>query len=333
MSNNGNTGSTLDINSGWFISEDDNYGILNVSGTVSTFSNNMYYSTAACGHQIQETYRFNELDQYNVCDKYYLDNWMYKDNGGGFHLSKAMKPQTAESIDEAMVAGNRGVLGQVSAELLEGGSSMQSAASALLASRTDKGLAARMLVGACLSRADLQAAKSFLMQPELAGINRDLRTVLELSIAYAANGTLHNGQAGTLAEIDAANNEYSALARDLIHVNAGDHDYKFKRLSPADLKHPDASAKTISRYTNSLRVTPVPASNMITLEHNVSDGNVNGVRILSASGVEVGNITTNMRSGKLNIDISSLADGVYSVMLITDNEKIPVLTARFVKLR
>ncbi len=331
MSNNGATGTTFDIISTPVISEGGNFGILMTSGVSSTTLPDLFYSTAACSHQIQQSYANNQLDKYNVCDVYYLKNWVTI-NPGGIYTLNAATSVSAAIISEAIHTGNREILGQLMASMLSGSGNAKQTGDAMLASTMDKNLAARMIVTASLAISDRQLASAFMASQELSTINPDLRTILEITIALAANPILSEQQRSTLLSIDAKEHEYSPLARDLVQAKNGEHDYKFFKLPPV-APSTEAPSGALSRISNSLTVYPVPSSQQISVEHHVKDANVSAIKIISASGMEVTSFKYTVQSGVVNIDVSALASGVYSVMLVTDSESKTLMTGRFIIVR
>jgi len=329
MSNNGSPGTTLDINSIFPITEDGNFGVQLTSNAFSSTPPDQFYSTASCGQQIQNTYPKNQLDQYNVCDIYFLDRWVYKTTDGKYELMTPTSIIDISTINQKMKTGETEILGEVTAKMLQGGSSAKNAADALLSSTMDRNLAARLLVSNFLSIQDVQSASSYLSSPQLSAIDADLKVVLETRIALAHNSELTSGQHSALTAIDDKNNTYSPMARDLIQGKEGEHDYKFHRADAPKMEN--NTTNLISKQTNYLSVYPVPAAKMVSVKHNVKDANVQSIKIVSAAGVEVANFHYTIQSGIINIDISSLASGIYSVILVTDKESASLMTGRFIK--
>lgn len=330
MSNNGAIG-TLDINSNPVISEDGNFGVLFTSGTFTSSPQDIFYSTAACGQQIQGTYPKNQLDRYNTCDIYYLDRWVYKTANGLYALRDLQEKITPVTINEAVDAKKDEIIGQASAQMTKNSSSALEVGQALLDSKMDRNLVARIVTTNCLSVNAPQLASNFLSSPQLAGINSDLRTVLGITIELAINPKLTAQQFSTLSAIDNLENEYSPIARDLIHGKTGGHDYKFPTLEKPQVD--SDKTNVVSKLGNSLSVYPVPASQNISVKHHVKDANVQGLKVLSVTGIEITNYKYTVQSGIVTIDVSALADGVYHVILLTDSKTEPTMQGRFIKMR
>lgn len=331
MSNNGAVG-TLDINSSPTISEDGNFGVQYTSGTFTNTPPDQFYSTAACGQQISSTYPKNQLDQYNTCDVYYLERWVYKTSNGLYMLRESNTEITASLINQSLDKKETEVLGQVSAQMIKGNNSFTNGAQAILDSKMDKNLAARIIVSNCIAIKNTQMATNYLANSALAGIDSDLRKILEITIALAQKPALTVQQRNTLTSIDNLNNEYSPIARDIVHANGGEYDYKFKKITPPQAETKN-TAKVISKLSNNLSIYPIPASQEITVTHNVKDATVKGLKIVTSTGKEITSFKYTVQSGVVTIDISSLASGVYSVIIETDNDSQASMTGRFIKIQ
>jgi hypothetical protein len=229
MSNNGAAGFTFDINSTWPITEDGNFGIQMTNNTSTSTGTDRWYSTAACGQQIEGSYRDNMLDRWNVCDVYYLDKWLYRTAGGQFAMRMPTTELTAVALDKAFDAKQSEVLGQVAAQIMAGGDGAQRASKALLASKADRNMAALLITNAFLYTDDVQSASNVLASQELAGIDKDLRQILQIVLEMEKTPGLTNAQRSMLKSIDDLDHEYSPLARDIIQASDADHDYKFRK--------------------------------------------------------------------------------------------------------
>lgn len=331
MSNNATAG-TLDIFSSNSITEDGNFGIQNTVNTSTSTTPDSYYSTASCSHQIEGTYKDNGLDQWNVCDTYYLERWVYKTASGVYQLIGTTAPVSAETVNTTFAKDGSGSIDAVVAEMNKGGEKLTQGAQALLKSTVDRDIVARAIVGAGIAAHELQTASALLSSPELSGMNVDLRRILAIALEIAANNTLTDAQRSELKAIDDMGVRYSALARDLVQVMVSEHDYRFPAPVTVEVNHSNVK-NVVSKLNNNLNVYPVPATDFISVKHNVNDANVKGLRIVSAAGAEVTSFKYNVQSGVVNIDISTLADGVYSVVLITDSDNKTVMTGRFIKVK
>lgn len=329
MSNNGGSGgATIDINSTVPINEGGNFGVLFTNNVSSTTNRDAFYSTAACGHQIQGTYPKNQLDRYNVCDIYNLDEWVFKNAEGGFMLKDPKMAIASGTVNEFIKAEKTEILGILTAKMQKGEADAQKAAEAVLNSEMDKNLAARIVVENSLAIDQPQMAATFLLSKELADIDADLRDVLATHIVWASTDKFTGAQTQAMLTIDDKNNMYSPLARDMVQVNNGGHDYKFKKLPSLEFKE---ATNTMQRLNNSLNVYPVPAINGVTVEYNVTDANVQAVRVISIIGAEVANFEYTLQAGTVDINVATLAPGMYTIILVTDSKDNPMMTGRFIK--
>lgn len=328
MSNNATSG-TVDINSvSTLINEGGNFGILITNNVNSTTGQDEYYSTSDCGHQIERTYQKNQLDRYNICDIYYLDEWIDKSADGRYILKEPAAAISTGYIDEQLLAGNNAVLGQIAAQMLQGVEPAKKAADAVLASQLDRNLAARLIVSHFLAIHEPGLASAYLAAPQLIEIHDDLRVILEIGIAIADQDELTGQQRSVLVSIDQKDHEFSPLARDIIQARRGEHDYKFFVLPEPQIQRTD---NPLVRTGNALDVYPVPAPDEIHVKHHVNDANVEAVRIISATGSEVEDFSYTMQSGVVTIDVSALAPGMYTVVLVTDGQQSKGLSGRFIK--
>lgn len=329
MSNNGAAGTTFDINSfSTVINEGGNFGILMTNNVNATTGTDEYYSTSACGHQIQQTYPNNQLDKYNICDVYHLDEWINTDADGKYTLKAQPTEISTEFINEHLELGKVEVIGLIAAQMLKGSADAKRAGDAVLASSLNKNTTARLIINNCIAIGDHQLASGFLASPQLSTMDPDLRKVLEISVAVSANNVLTAGQVSVLESIDAKNHAHSPLGRDIIQSRNGEHDYKFDVLAAPQYKE---ATNPLLRDQNKLSVYPVPANDAICVKHHVHDATVEGIRILSMTGAEVEDIPYTVQSGVVTIDISTLAPGFYSVILVTSSEQNKGLSGRFIK--
>lgn len=330
MSNNGAAGTTFDINSTVFITEGGNYGVIMTNNVGSTTGTDEFYSTSACGHQIEPSYKNNQLDKYNICDIYNLEEWVFKNADGGYILRDPKVNITNNAIDEMMKANKTEVLGMIAAKIQKGGTDAENTANAVLASKMDKNVAARLVVENNLAINQTQTASTLLQAKELATIDADLKQVLATRIENANTGVFTDAQRMAMKAIDDKNETYSAQARDMVQVHFGDHDFKFKKVPTLEFKE---ATNTLVRLQNSIKVYPVPATQSVTVEYTVTDAKVQAVKVTSLIGAEIANFEYTIQAGSVNIDISKLAAGMYTVTLVTDDDSKPAMTGRFIKLQ
>jgi PKD repeat protein len=327
MSNNGNTGGTFDINSTVLINEAGNFGILLTNNVNSLTPTDRYYSTSDCGHQIQSSYPKNQLDKYNTCDIYNLYKWVKKDDNGKYVMIAPAQSLSAEYISQAIKEHKTEVVGQIAASMMVSATDAKRTADAVLASEMDKNVAAKIIVNTCLFMDNAQMASSYLASSQLASIDADLRQVLTVAVELQNNPELTASQAQSLTVIDNANVRYSPIARDIIQAKNGEHDYKFYKMGEPTFEKPN---NVLERVENSLTVYPVPTKDQVFLKHSVNDAKVQGIKIISALGAQVEDFTYTVQSGEIELNVSTLAAGVYTIILETDSKSSPMMTGRFI---
>lgn len=328
MSNNGATGSTFDINSTVPITEGGNFGVLLTNNVTSTTGQDEFYSTSDCGQQISSTYADNQLDKYNICDNYNLDEWVIPNADGIYILKEPGIAVTNTNIDEMMKSYPAHVAGVVTSAMSDE-KKIKDATEAVINSKIDKNLAARLVVNSSVNMGEYQLAKQLLQSPQLADIDKDLRSVLEAKVDANSSKGLTAAQKQVMKNIDDKNVAYySALARDLVQANFGAHDYKFKKVPQRTFEEP---TNVLLRTANKINVYPVPAAQNVVLKYNVTDAKVKGIKVISVLGAEIANFEYTVQAGEVEMDISQLAAGVYTVILVTDSEEKAMLTGRFIK--
>jgi len=129
-----------------------------------------------------------------------------------------------------------------------------------------------------------------------------------------------------LKSIAAEELPFSPQAFDMLKLASDGYDYPFQ---PIVLKTQEHSKNIISLNENALKVYPNPATNNLILELvDATDGKAT-ITIFDALGQSVNQVQTNIKAGKLSIDISSLASGLYHVQMI--NAANQSLSNSFVK--
>jgi hypothetical protein len=129
-----------------------------------------------------------------------------------------------------------------------------------------------------------------------------------------------------LKAIDIKQGIYAAKAKDLLQAAMGNNDYRFEKTKSLTLT---TNRTIIHLGSSNLFVYPNPASENITLEIvNAIDENVS-INIYNALGQQVYNAHTNIKSGKLSIDVSTLSKGLYHLQLLGTQNK--TLNSSFIK--
>jgi len=116
-----------------------------------------------------------------------------------------------------------------------------------------------------------------------------------------------------LKSIAAAQVTCSPMAYDLLKLAIDGYDYPFQ---PIVLKTIEPSKSVKSLLASTLKVWPNPATDVLQLELiNASDAN--GVIVINnASGQVIYSQSTNVKAGKVTIDISAFAKGIYHLQVL-----------------
>lgn len=125
-----------------------------------------------------------------------------------------------------------------------------------------------------------------------------------------------------------ANNDdvTSHKAADLLRLAIGGYDYKFE---PIVISAPTHTKGIKSLFESNLKVYPNPASNQLQLEFiNASDANA-VIVINNATGQVIFSQSTNLKAGKITLDISTFAKGMYHLQVLGVEDKN--LVATFIK--
>lgn len=130
-------------------------------------------------------------------------------------------------------------------------------------------------------------------------------------------GTLQTQHDSTSTERRAACNTGLAI---------GGYDYKFE---PIVISAPTHTKGIKSLFESNLKVYPNPASNQLQLEFiNASDANA-VIVINNATGQVIFSQSTNLKAGKITLDISTFAKGMYHLQVLGVEDKN--LVATFIK--
>lgn len=153
---------------------------------------------------------------------------------------------------------------------------------------------------------------------------KDLKAITQIQLELQKDGkplrNLSENAISTLTSIDAKQGMYAAKAKDLLQAANGKNDYRFEKTKSLSLT---SNRDVINISEINLKVFPNPASNNLTLELvNASDENAT-ISIFDAIGQRIYQSPANIKAGKISIDISSLAKGLYHVQLLgTDNKSL-----------
>lgn len=330
MSNNTSAGSTLDINSTIFIGEAGNFGVLSTNNVGSMTGMDEFYSTAACSHQISNTYPKNQLDRFNICDLYYLDKWIKKDDFGMYELIRTNNDLNAEKINAMVEAKSDEVLGMITEQMQQATPKAINTISAVLSSKMDKDIAARILVNNLLATQNYETAKQVLNDARLASMNDVLRKVLVAYIeSSSANTSILPADVATMEMLQNSADVYRRLAREILQSGIGLHDYLFENI---ELPKTPVAKNIVQRENPFIKVYPVPATSIVNVNYAIKDAKVTGIKILNSAGQEVKNFSYKMQAGTVTVDVSGFSSSMYSIVLITDHKTKATTSGKFIKL-
>jgi hypothetical protein len=147
-----------------------------------------------------------------------------------------------------------------------------------------------------------------------------------MQIQNLAPSQLNQSVIAELKTIAAAKLAYSAMAYDMLKLAIDGYDYPFL---PMNLRAIEPSKNVKSLLTSNINVWPNPASNQLQLELiNASDANV-VIVINNANGQVIYKQSTNVKAGKITLDISTFAKGIYHLQVLGIEDKN--LVATFIK--
>jgi hypothetical protein len=144
-----------------------------------------------------------------------------------------------------------------------------------------------------------------------------------MQIQNIAPSQLNESAITQLKTIAAAKVSCSAMAYDMLKLAIDGYDYPFL---PMNLRAVEPSKKVKSLLTSNINVWPNPASNQLQLELiNASDANA-VIVINNANGQVIYKQSTNVKAGKITLDISSFAKGMYHLQVLGIEDKNLVTT-------
>lgn len=304
-----------------------NFGILNISGSVSMSNDREYHSTATCAKQVSykpNDNAFNSNQQFTsleMCNEYDAKTMSFF----GKSANTTTLNNNWNEMFEAMPISNRytcaySILFTVSKNELD--VTFNRLKSIEFQNSND---VLFLEVVYYLQKNDLTLASQKLSVINPTNNNEaDLKAItqieLDLMLAKKSWRGLNQTQQNTLTAIEAKKSVNSTIARDLLQAANGKNDYGFTSTKQLTTK---TEGKVVNLSSSNLLIYPNPASNNLTLELvNAADDNAT-INIFDALGQRIYQARANIKAGKLSIDVSSLAKGLYHVQLLgTDNKSL-----------
>lgn len=178
------------------------------------------------------------------------------------------------------------------------------------------------------AKSDFQAALTHLQSINSSSENEQQTIKLEsiktgMWLQNLTPRKLNAADIAALKSIAAAALPCSPKAYDLLKQAVDGYDYPFR---PIALQTQEHGKNVTSLAASALKVYPNPASNNLTLELiNATEGNAI-ITVFDALGQSVYQAQTNVKAGKVSIDISSFAKGMYHLQVLGIEDKNLVTT-------
>lgn len=297
---------------GGIVNQQCNFGIMATSGVGSApcAPTSMNSSTAACGQQINNP-KYNKLDQWDVCDNYTGKHILIVfDNGGGIEVDKGKM-----AVIEVKL---------VSREEWE-------QAALILISKGDKtgfDLFMNRMNGTGIftpfELGILQARWTYANENRATAMNqlRSLGTstaeeenyIKVLLAAWESDGTPLNASA--LAEmkiVDLSGTAISPIARDLVHVTIGGHDYKF---NPYYVE-PETEKRNFEGNPF-VTLKPNPATEEVFVNFSIKGSAGAKVSLYDLAGQQIDRLAMEITESQYRFDLKGVAPGIYLVSVLDE---------------
>jgi PKD repeat protein len=314
FTSNNNAGGAFDITAiGGPISYWCNFGMLGTSGLVAPSggcpATQMYSSTAACGHQIVNT-KYYKLDKWDVCDNYTGKSIVIiilpdgelgidKDKLKGI-TAASLSPQ--ERIEVALILIQQG--DQATFEQWMQKVAIENALDAYIIAK----LRAEWTYTNQGKAAGIAALKAVLASNTAEQADKDVLLALweqELKKSVTQSTLVQ------MAVIDQAGHADAEIARDILHVQIGNHDYKFGRyyIEPETPQQGDV-------FSPYLRLVPNPATESVRVEFRITGSGEAKAEMYDLTGNLLDMQGIALGAGAYQFDLRNLSPGIYLVSLL-----------------
>jgi PKD repeat protein len=322
-----NNFTSTDIMSTPTIIQGGNYGIQMVSAGVTTVgSPDKFNSTAACGLQINYP-KTVQLDDIAICDHfikyiypYLIDNGVHQDKKYELSVDKGyIDKDTASQSFERLSA----VLQTVT--MPDNITEAKSFYDLVTSAGYLKGNEARWFdYQYAYLTYDFAKAKSILdgiipATPD----ETDLVQIEQFRLGQAMTNSdikiINGNDINMLSGIDSRRGSFAATARDMLQMNAGDHDYIFLKPAIPDLEMQipmqiDMSVENMEAYPN-------PVHSQLNIMYNSSFDGTQNLKLVDIWGREIQDIQLSYSASELKLNVISLPPGIYMVYL-TQGDKV-----------
>jgi hypothetical protein len=307
------------------IAAEGNFGILNVSGSVSVSNDKGYHSTATCAKQVTDKptnnpYNYNQqFTALEMCNEFDMNTMsIFGKTANSTALNSNYKV-----LFEAIPLSNRytsacAVINTVSKNELD--VTFNRLKTISYQNNND---VLFLEVFYYMQKSNLTVATQKLSSISTSNTDEaDLKAImqikLDLLIAKKGWSAINATQQNTLLAIDVKHAINSAAAKDLLQAANGKNDYRFAPTKQLTTKR---EGKVVNLNSSSLSIYPNPASNTLILELVNETGDNAIISIFDAMGQRIYQTSGNLKAGKLSIDVSGLAKGMYHVQLLSANNK------------
>lgn len=185
-----------------------------------------------------------------------------------------------------------------------------------------------------LYKNDYQSARANLMAVVPGSADEDdlkqiANIVVNLHEERRAIRYLSADELNILSLIDNKEGRYAAVARDMIQVAMGHHDYQFEQLHVA---HPSGEApdNVVSMNDNFITVYPNPARDNITIGYLTKEEIPHiTIRLTNTLGQVMWETPVEFNNGQISLDVSGFASGAYFICL--HNQREAIRHVKFIK--
>jgi hypothetical protein len=314
--------------------EGGNFGVTVISGSVfPSGPNGLYHSTAACGVEIGfNGYQGDEsLDDIAICDHYNtkLGGLLTATGDGTYTLSTTYtdglhqlqgNPNAAHIIASAMYA----------LSSTDDISTLYQAESGMGIVPADQQQWLEYQYDFLLGKyGDAQTLVNSIKPANEDEADQQVIEQLKLHMMKTGGDvkSLTKGELSAMTSIDNRRGLNASVARDILQMNNGAHDYIFTKPNLPALQKLDPN-KITNLKDDYLEAYPNPVSDQLTVRYHIENANEHSIRVMNTLGQEVQNVPLTYDAAQLTFDVSHMAPGVYLIYINDGNSHH---LARFVK--
>ena len=309
----------LDVFSNTPMTAFGNYGISSINANVTLLGNNLYNSTATCGHQLG-TISASIQDEY-LCDAFAdIMGVFLTVNNGEVTLAENYMTSLKDLSDDQRLAMVEEMMRRLGckADHTELDELYADVLNAELFNIIDqpwvdyfhniskKSYAQALAILNAMSFSDVD-------KEELAWLSS---LDLEVKLGLRSSGSFSQSEINQLHEVDDREGLYGPIARDYLHTFLGSYDYKFQDIM--ELPRASAEGRILVDEEGLLTLYPNPAQDEITLVVSTTDIEGGRIELYDAQGRLVKQVNLTFNGGQVSLNISDLENGVYMVSVKND---------------